>query len=49
MRRFSFYQMWFNTFFLLSGCATAVTLVAFHLANQSSDADTAEITHAALD
>lgn len=46
MVRFSFYKMWFDTFFLLSGCATAVTLVAFHLANRSSDADKAEVASA---
>lgn len=37
--RFSFYQRWFDTVFLLSGCVTAVTLLAFHLANRNSDAD----------
>lgn len=37
--RFSFYQRWFDTVFLVSGCVTAVTLAAFHLANRTSDAD----------
>lgn len=37
--RFSFYQRWFDTVFLVSGCVTAVTLLAFHLANRNSDAD----------
>lgn len=38
-KRFSFYQRWFDWVFLLSGCVTAVTLLAFHLANRNSDAD----------
>lgn len=37
--RFSFYQRWFDTFFFISGCVTAVSLLAFHLANRTSDAD----------
>lgn len=37
--RFSFYQRWFDTVFLFSGCVTAVTLLAFHLADRNSDAD----------
>ncbi|CAN0010366.1 unnamed protein product, partial [Ectocarpus fasciculatus] len=28
--RFSFYQRWFDTVFLISGCVTAITLLAFH-------------------
>ncbi|CAM9222762.1 unnamed protein product, partial [Scytosiphon promiscuus] len=43
--RFSFYQRWFDTVFLLSGCVTAVTLLAFHLANRNSDADDREDGH----
>lgn len=37
--RFGFYQRWFDTVFLLSGCASAVILFFLHLANRSSDAD----------
>ena len=37
--RFSFYQRWFDTVFSISGCATAVTLLVFHVANRNSDAD----------
>eukprot|EP00752_Nemacystus_decipiens_P014264 g12685.t1 len=43
--RFSFYQRWFDTVFLISGCVTAVTLAAFHLANRNSDADHHEQPH----
>ncbi|CBN79133.1 G-protein coupled receptor [Ectocarpus siliculosus] len=43
--RFSFYQRWFDTVFLISGCVTAVTLLAFHLANRNSDADHHEEDH----
>ncbi|CAB1101419.1 unnamed protein product [Ectocarpus sp. CCAP 1310/34] len=43
--RFSFYQRWFDTVFLISGCVTAVTLLAFHLANRNSDADHHEDVH----
>lgn len=43
--RFSFYQRWFDTMFLLSGCVTAVTLLSFHLANRNSDADHHEENH----
>ncbi|CAM9512025.1 unnamed protein product [Ectocarpus sp. 13 AM-2016] len=43
--RFSFYQRWFDTVFLISGCVTAATLLAFHLANRNSDADHHEEDH----
>lgn len=44
--RFGFYQRWFDTVFLLSGCASAVILFFLHLANRSSDADNRDDHHA---
>lgn len=45
--RFSFYQRWFDTVFLLSGCATAATLLALHFANRNNDADHHDDHHTA--